>query len=215
MSIIQILGPFNSGTNLLARILRDTSHLDSDDNIFIEPVGSTIIWKHSIEYNLIRYICNMKNTIIFIMYRDPFLWINSMIKKSYDIRNFKKLNSKISFRNYKYKNIIKLYNHYYDTYMSIIKKNNNVVWIDYCKLVDKNNSYDYIQEKIKSVNLKLNSKNKLLYYLNTPAKHHGDSVKTSEVALKKCKEIELLFSKTDKDYINKYLDPEIQNFFLT
>ena len=52
MKKIQILGAFNSGTNLLAKILNNAAN----EKIYLSPCGSTYFWKHNFRTMLKYYI---------------------------------------------------------------------------------------------------------------------------------------------------------------
>jgi hypothetical protein len=72
MKII-ILGPFNSGTNLIEKIF--INH----DIIYNE----TIYWKHTILIDTLCKLCEIKDVIIIIMYRNIYNWLNSINNTKY------------------------------------------------------------------------------------------------------------------------------------
>lgn len=119
------------------------------------------------------------------MYKPIYHWIESIKKHPYDIKWNKDIYIKCTFKDKtEYKNIVELYNSYYLTYKYLIEKYNNVIWIDYYKLLDKENVKKYIEDKLSSFNIKINENN-INDILNKPSKIHGNLVNNSEEALKK------------------------------
>ncbi len=97
--------------------------------------------------------------------------------------------------------------------MSILNKYNNVVFLDYEKVIQKNNSYEYINNTLSKINLFISSKSKFDLQLMTKAKSHGQSVKTADEAAQK-------FNKNQnmvKTFINKHnnLKKSIKNALFT
>ena len=231
---IQILGPFNTGTNLIIIILHRLGlgerlglvgdarrHLDRVD---LRRMGDRLIWKHTIfKEKLEECIINNKNTLFICMYKPIYQWIESIKKESYNIKWNKDIYSKCCFdgelktkrewNQFEYENIVELYNMYYLTYKYLIEKYNNVIWIDYYKLLDKENVEKYIEDKIPFLNIK-DKQNIINDILNTPSKCHGASVKNSEEALKKKKIIDNNFEMSkDKKFIDNKLDKSIVDFY--
>ena len=100
---IQLLGPFNTGTNLLAQILRK----NIKQNIKIDKEGHTLFWKHSIDKSLIEnFIESNSDTLFICLYKPIHNWICSMQKESYNIKWNKKLTGKCEFKEQNYINII-------------------------------------------------------------------------------------------------------------
>lgn len=211
MTSIQILGPFNSGTNLITKLLQNNCKFN-DKIINIGYQGHTKIWKHTFNINEIKDISD-DNTFFVIMYRHPYLWINSNFKISYEIKGLDNVRSNITLRDDKYNNIVELYNFYYNMYIELIKNNKNVIWLDYSKIVDKNESFGYISSKLSEKNIKLNSNQILQFWLSRPCKGDGNPVRNSDQALHRCNNKESLFNEADKQFINEHLDSNIIDFF--
>ena len=108
---IQILGPFNTGTNLLSKILKNI-----DQIIEIHPEGHTLFWKHTIRKEKIQQHIDSNNDTLFIcLYKPLHNWLCSMLKASYALKWNKKLESKIhNFRGLNFTNIVDVYNTYYN-----------------------------------------------------------------------------------------------------
>ena len=172
---IQILGPYNSGTNLISKLL--INNLENLENIKVKfklnDEGHTLIWKHTLDYDKIDKI-NNENVLIIICYKNIYNWISSTFKNSY----FNKINNITdicNFQSKKYINIIELYNIYYNNYIKLLEKN-NVIFINYFQLLNPE-SYLYVNEKIKEYNLQIQNINNYQKILRKPSKHHGNPVK--------------------------------------
>ena len=61
--------------------------------------------------------------------------------------------------------------------MSILQRYPNAIFLDYNKVIDKSNSYNYIQTNLSKIGLSMNSITKFNETLMQPAKTHGKSVK--------------------------------------
>ena len=168
--------------------------------------------------NLEECIINNKNTLFICMYKPINHWIESIKKSLYNITWNKDIYSKCTFKDkskniFEYKNIVELYNSYYLTYKYLIEKYNNVIWIDYYKLLDKENVKKYIKDKLSSFNIK-DKENNINDILNKPSKIHGNPVNNSEEALKKKIEIDNNYENCeDKKFIDNILDKSIVDFY--
>ena len=206
---IQILGPYNSGTNLISKILNENlSNVNINPLKKLEPL---IIWKHTIDKNkLFRAVQNNKNTLFICIYKPIFNWIHSIFKSSYEIKiENKNIKSSCQFIDKKYNNLIEIYNEYYLNYIKLISNFDNVIYMNYYDFISKN-SKNYINSKLKKFKLKI-TKNNIQNILNNPGKNHGISVKSAEEALKN-REINYQKIK-NKEYIIKYYNNNINKFF--
>ena len=208
---IQILGPFNSGTNLISKILNN----NLSKNIKIHPEGHTVMWKHSISKSkIINNIHSNPHTLFICVYKPLHNWICSMRKKQYDIIWNKNIKDKCKFRKREYTNIIDIYNTYYNMYIELINKYERVTFINYYDILNKNNIINYLSNKLSKHNLDIRSNNNILSILDRPAKTHGKSVQSSKEALNKKQEC---FNQINKgvsgNLCKKYLNYEIEKFF--
>jgi hypothetical protein len=152
------------------------------------------------------------------MYKPIYHWIESTKKHSYDIKWNKDIYSKCNFCCSKgdpgeYKNIVEVYNRYYLTYKYLIEKYNNVIWIDYYKLLDKKNVKKYLDDNLSPFNIK-DKENDINYILNKPSKSHGKPVNNSEEALNKKIIINNKYKNSkDKKFIDNILDKSIVDFY--
>ena len=87
--------------------------------------------------------------------------------------------SEIELYSKKFTNMIELYNFYYINYISILNNFNNVIFMDYEKVIDNDTSFDYINSKLQKINLQITSKDKTMIELSKPSKNHGDPVNSA------------------------------------
>ena len=174
---VHVIGPYNTGTNLLFNIINNSECIDLIQNksISIEhqhrPFG-----KHTLDIKIIENYLNNPDNLLIIMYKNVNNWLYSIKKAHYDIK-YTKLYFPVELDNKKFPNMIELYNFYYINYMSILEKYPNAIFLDYKMVINKSKSYDYINNKLSKINLFINLKNKFNETLMTPAKNHGTSVK--------------------------------------
>ena len=95
----------------------------------------------------------------------------------------------------------------------MLNKYSNVVFLDYEKVIQKNDSYDYINNSLRKLNVCISSKSKFDIQLMTKAKSHGKSVKSADEAAQKFKKNQNMV----KTFINKYnnLKKSIKNPLFT
>jgi hypothetical protein len=204
MKAIQILGPFNSGTNLLTQLLKN----NLSKNVELHLEGHTKIWKHSLDMGKINDIINDKDNIVVIIYRDYYTWIKSTKNNKYDLI-FESIDGETKFHEKKYKNTVEVYNNYYNNYISLTK-HNNVIWVDYYKLLEKD-GFKYLNKKLSKLNLSLLSEKKYKDTLNQPSKSGVNLANNSQEAInkrehnyqkmkKRCKELALFPDKNIKKH---------------
>ena len=216
---IEIFGPFNTGTNLISKILKCSQCINKITQQKIKVIDDKmddngIAMKHTINEKQLQQIRDNKTKMVVIMYKNIFNWIFSIKKESYDIK-FTKLNNTVKYDNNTYENIICLYNYYYNMYIKLFQNNSNVIFLDYYKIIDKNICYDYINSKLSLKDLYIESKYNLLQTLAEPSKTHGISHKNSDDAINSYISNQILV----KNYIIKYtkiyndVDHNIINYF--
>uniref|UniRef100_A0A6C0KYE2 Sulfotransferase domain-containing protein n=1 Tax=viral metagenome TaxID=1070528 RepID=A0A6C0KYE2_9ZZZZ len=199
---LNLLGPYNSGTNIINNLLIKSFN----DEIKYE--GTIHIWKHSINLKDIeKSIKNNKDTLFVVVYRPLYSWFKSMEKEKYDIIWDKKIDSEITFSKIKFKNIIELYEEYYRMYKYLIETYENVICLEYYKICDINISYNYITQKVKPFNIDLLDTDSYNKILNTRSKKHGYPVNNSQEALDKKK---ILDEEQQEDFPINY---DIVNFY--
>jgi hypothetical protein len=189
------IGPFNSGTNLLQNILSnaETINMNTSQNIRVfnkrendsEWINSVHL-KHCFLKNVLNKYIHMKNMGVIVLYKNVYNWIYSIKKEPYEfkfINNKNKLFSTLFLGQYKFNNIIQAHNLYYTMYMDIIEKNSNVIFVDYYKLINNETSFDYLNQKLLPLGIKINNREKMMKELNKPAKNHGLCIKNSNLAL--------------------------------
>ena len=157
---VHVIGPYNTGTNLLFNIINNSECIDLIQNksISIEhqhrPFG-----KHTLDIKIIENYLNNPDNLLIIMYKNVNNWLYSIKKAHYDIK-YTKLYFPVELDNKKFPNMIELYNFYYINYMSILEKYPNAIFLDYKMVINKSKSYDYINNKLSKINLFINLKNK-------------------------------------------------------
>lgn len=196
-SKIQLLGPFGTGTNLTSKILKNNLNF----NLQIHPEGHTLIWKHSIdEKNIISTIEKNKDTIFIVMYKHVENWIKSMTKHhKYNIILGDTIDKECSFLGVKYDNLTDIYNRYYLMYMKMIKKYDNVIYLDYYSIIYEDECIPYINDKLKKFNIHIQNKN-ILDILSTPANKQAQEQKDNITD-----DIKLISKNVDKKIVKFYL----------
>ncbi len=185
------IGPFNSGTNLLEKILSNSDCVNISKNEGIKIVNKerdewipNVNFKHCFLRNVLDKYVHTKNTGIIILYKNVYNWLYSVKKEPYDIKLIKnKLFDTLLFANHKFDHIIQLYNLYYTMYMDIIEKNSNVIFIDYYKVINKDTCFEYLNQKLSPLGIKVNNREKMMKQLNRPSKTHGKCIQNSNMAL--------------------------------
>lgn len=182
---IHIIGPFNTGTNLLNNIISNSDVIDlvDNDSIVIYNNDNEPIHKHTLIIKDINNYLLDKNNIVIIMYKNVYNWLYSIPKAPYDIK-LKNMYSEVELYSKKFTNMIELYNFYYINYISILNNFNNVIFMDYEKIIDTDTSFDYINSKLQKINLQITSKDKIMIELSKPSKNHGDPVNSATDAKK-------------------------------
>ena len=120
---IQLLSPFNTGSNLLGKILKK----NIKEKVKINVQGHTLFWKHTISKLMIEeYIKSNTDTLFICLYKPIHNWICSMKKASYNIKWNNTLTEKCHFKKKRhngilytgenYNNIIEIYNKFWEKY---------------------------------------------------------------------------------------------------
>lgn len=207
MQTANILGPFGSGTNLVVKLLKNCYNINIKD-------GSTVIWKHQLESDkLYNSVKSNQDVIYIIMYRPFDSWINSMKVEDYHIMwNRKRVDypayfkGSIENKEQYFHNVVEIYELYYYNYLKLINDFDNVVWLNYNKVIEKDNCIQYFKEKFKNFDIDINKFN--IDALDNPSKtQHGVSVDNYIEALEKIKRIE------DENEFEQYKNDDIIDFF--
>jgi hypothetical protein len=188
------IGPFNSGTNLLNNILSNAVKINTNQKIrvFDKPENdaewiNSVHLKHCFLKNVLNKYIHVKNMGIIVLYKNIYNWIYSIKKEPYEfkfIRNKNKLFDTLFLGQYKFDNIIQAHNLYYTIYMDMIQKNSNVIFVDYYKLINNETCFEYLNQKLLPLGIKINNRKKMMREMNKPAKNHGNSIQNSNLALK-------------------------------
>lgn len=190
------IGPFNSGTNLIQNILANAQpvNMNTSENIrvFNKPENdpqwiNSVHLKHCFLKNVLNKYIHMKNMGIIVLYKNVYNWIYSIKKEPYEfkfINTKNKLFDTLTLGPYKFDHIIQAHNLYYTIYMDILEKNSNVVFIDYYKLINNESCFEYLNQKLSPLGIKIQNREKMMKEMNKPAKNHGKSIQNSNLALK-------------------------------
>ena len=198
---IKIIGPYNSGTNLLTKLLHKNVIKNDKINVIdinILQNNDMTMWKHANNYETIsEYLDKYDNVKIIFIYKNFLSLINSMKKEKYNFRFSNIYKDKISFNGnkslisknfikYNYDSILDYYNCYYESYKNILtnpKYKGRVLYIDYRKLINKYNTYEYLESKLSIFNYNIKFPLSIITTLSKPSKPDKTCMKNSEEAL--------------------------------
>ena len=195
---LKVIGPVNSGTNLMTKIL-ENNLIHHDKNVYVHGNNSMKLWKHcNVKSTIESYLDSNKSIVLIFMYKNILNLMSSMCKNSYCWRFKNIAKDKIMFGGntsliprtqviYENKNIIQYFESYYQTYKDILnspKYCNRVIFIDYKKIIDRDNAFDYIQEKLKTFHFDIKYKDVVMTALDNPSKRDKYCVANSNEAFK-------------------------------
>ncbi len=187
------IGPFNTGTNLLNNILSNAEPVNmktkANIRVFDKPENdkdwiNSVHLKHCFLINVLNEYIHIKNMGVIVLYKNVYNWMYSIKKEPYEFK-FNKLFGTLTLGKYKFDNIIQAHNLYYSLYIDIIEKNSNVIFVDYYKLINNKISFDYLNQKLLPLGIKINNREKMMKELNKPSKRDGACIQNSVLALNK------------------------------
>ena len=212
---VHIIGPFNTGTNLLHNIIKKCNCIDLNTNepVILEDQHKPFS-KHTIKIKDINEYISNKNNLLIIMYKNVYNWLYSIQKAPYDVK-FTKMYSSVELFSKTFPNMIEVYNFYYINYLSLLNQFDNVIFLDYEKIIDTPTSYDYLNTKLQKINLRVLSKDNYYLELSRPAKQHGASVLCATEANKKFKQNNDMVKRFVQQIpsFNKSIKSELITFF--
>lgn len=183
------IGPFNTGTNLLQKIISNADCVTINNNNSVklrnkdtEPWIKGVNFKHCFLRNILNQFIYTKNMGVVILYKNIYNWIYSIKKEPYEFK-FDKIFDTITIDNYTFKNIIEIHNLYYTMYMNILEQNSNVIFVDYYKMINNETCFEYLNKKLFPLGIKIENRDKMMEQLNKPAKEHGTCIENSFLAL--------------------------------
>ena len=109
---VQVLGPFNSGTNILLLILMDNCVDRWGRKIFSSE--NMLMWKHTLRTDFIANAISKPTNLFIILYKRVYNWIDSIHRNSYDIILHDGAFGKATMQGIPYDNLVVLYNRYYE-----------------------------------------------------------------------------------------------------
>lgn len=144
MKRLQVMGPFNSDTNLLIGIL-----MDNCENIvsgsLVKTSENLCFWKHTLRRDFIDGQIHDPNNIFIILFKHLYNWIPS----SKRIRTTLSCWIMMSWGLCRCRIIVQLYNRYYRLYRDLLEEHpHNVVCIAYHDLIQKENCHKVSPTKI-------------------------------------------------------------------
>lgn len=196
---IKVLGPYNSGTNLLINILRcNVQSVSTGNDVKVFSNNHLELWKHCNNESTIKSFLdkNQETNIIFV-YKNFLSLIHSFKKQSYNI-GFKNIfKDKIYFRGRlmndekhilpAYESFSEFYYQYYRTFWNILedpKYKRRVVFVNYEKIIDKSTCFAYIDTILRQrFDCNIKSYNHVITELGKPSKRHHATVNNSDEAL--------------------------------
>lgn len=200
---LQVLGPFNTGTNLMYSLLSKKSHSYKID----------FMYKHEINFSTLERQVQDNRKKYIIMYKPLYNWIYSIQKASYDLKLMENnVFGRVSYRGTIYKNIVEFYNSYYEMYLKI-STNPNVVIVNYYKLIS-DDGLNYLNQKLDKIGFSKLNYDEFKNALNQPAKHHGKSVKNANEALERYHRVQEEFKEKvfNSDLVHS-LNPNMYTIF--
>ena len=218
------MGPFNSGTNIISRLIRSlTKYLE------IDLEGNTLLWKHTInKAKIINFIKSNPDTLFICTYRPFYNWFSSTIIKSHKITfKDKKTAYNISDECYfsewavygkpisqdprHFLNIIDFYNTVYNMYIDLIEKHENVISLNYYDYVNPKKAFENISKKLKKFNLAFDFNE----FLPTLSRSSNLDVTNTETIFKKQIEVieKINENPENKQFIEERLDTNIVKYF--
>ena len=169
-SNVQIFGPPNSGTNLMARLII----YGIENKLNIKPAGGTHINKHTFKPHVLKEnVMKHKNTLFICTYRSFDYWIESIRNNTVlDLEWDSKMESPLTYAGKKFDNIYDFYNGYYNAYRELLMlaKFKNVIFVDYSILINKKNTYNYLLGKFIKTTLRIKSEQKIIEILEKPSR---------------------------------------------
>lgn len=179
---VQVMGPFNTGTNLILRILED--HCVDETGSRLESSENMLFWKHTLRTDFIEKALESHQNRFIIIYKRVYNWVYSIYQNPYDISLQDGMLGGATMQGTSYDNLIMLYNRYYNMYKGMIMDHpDRVVMLDYGKMI---RDPDYIVQRLQHINLFLTDQTIIEDVLSTPSKNHGvGCVQNAKEALEK------------------------------
>lgn len=215
MKKVQVLGPFNSGTNLLINILIGNCTTLQKPGEKVEVSENMISWKHTLRwYHVKATLENNPDTLVIIIYKNLYNWMMSMGICSHDILIPKGMAGKCSLLNLEFDNIVECHNVYHRMYKNLHEKfPKQVVVINYYKLIQKDNIINYLRSKLEKIGLDIISDDHVLNKISGSARGH--SVSSSDEAFDKYSIVQEAMKKTiaSNADLKKSLDIGLMDYF--
>lgn len=147
-----ILGPYNSGTNLMQKIFEEVNghrrEVDRRWGGLARRPNSVGGGKHTLLHlpQIFKRV-NQMDKLYIVCFRKPHSWLYSTGNgRHYKIR----INSPddITFCGRRWKSLVQIYNEYYTNYMELIRQHPNVISVEYSKII-AHGGLEYLNNKIR------------------------------------------------------------------
>lgn len=220
----KVFGPFNAGTTLMQRYLH---------NLFIKKSPDLLkFWKHSLppvfypypklpeDKPVVMPFKQVPEVLFVCMVRSPYFWINSSLNNPYNFSfqtqsrdKERLLRSPVVLRKHqKFKNIIHVWNHYYQGYAEQLEKSNTVIYIRLEELVRDTattlQKFDFYLERIPEVDFESTIKR----ISGVPSKTYNTHGQEWEEK-NQDENIYRFFNNSELDFINRQLDKKLMKKF--
>lgn len=174
---LQVLGQFNTGTNLLMEMILNNC-VNARDKSTMEVCDNMLCWKHTYHRLWrVRELLQSGDHVFIIMYKNVFAWLYGISKESYDIQ-IKTLDGPVTLQGFSYPNLLEIYNTYYTAYRDLVQKHpHRVVFLDYHRLIEQPDCVEYLRSRLKTIGLEVPDAQQVRDVLDRPAKIHGSSVR--------------------------------------
>lgn len=234
---VQIVGLFNTGSNLAARLV------DSFFRVNVHHEGHTVWWKHSMitQHLLDQHLT--KDLKIIVVVKNPYWWFHSMFKSQYGIEidtetpkkigEFIKENITVKIpkklkviadnTNNKFENLPQYWCEFYKNALKLLPKGQFVV-VRYCDILHKphkvlKNLEEFIPQKFWKIKPKHPrrlsvQKNEMNLLYIKPTKNHGNPRYGKEAKdYYNLKNIPKLFKSKTFEWIKENIDEELMTVF--
>lgn len=216
MKKVQILGLFHSGTNLLINMIQNNCGVIDDPQNVVDVSENMFCWKHTLRELLINETIKQNPDHLFIIiYKNVYNWMFSVAIDPIDLKFEKGIFGKCRLLNLEFDNIVDFHNRYNQMYKRLLTKfPQQVVLLDYYKLIQKENVLDYLKPKLATLGLYLKDEQSVLAKLDRPSKTTG--VRNSQEAINKYDLIQQTMKATLVSYpdiLEHHLNTDLMTYF--
>jgi hypothetical protein len=214
LPLVQIYGPFNTGTNLLVVLFEKIFRIQ------IPREGSAKKWKHTLE------IQNFPNYFHILFVKNPFSWFQSMKKQPYNLiipNHTNLLHQSVIMKPKndpwtgdhfvrRFTSISKIWFYYYQMYMNFATKHPNAIIITYEEILyDNQNLFQHFSDILK-IPLPANFEDIRNEAMKRPAKPHGQCNNLNKAL--KANQLETMLQKYQKKDVERFFQDVPMNLII-